>query len=65
MDPKAEELKRGLLATIDEDEDFFSFVIWCLLYGIRKIEGTDEKIDKETFELYKRIRFKFTGLGIQ
>ena len=65
MEHEAEEIKKGLLNTINEDEDFFSFVFWCLLYGIRKMEGVDEEIDKEAFEIYKRIRSKLIGMGIQ
>ena len=65
MEHEAEQVRKGLLALINENEDFFSFTFWCLLSSIRRMEGVEEEIDKEAFELYKKLRPKFTGLGIQ
>ena len=48
--------REELADSIKEDEDLFSFIMWCLGIGIRKmLEDIDRNVDNKATQRFKKL----------
>jgi len=59
MDLEAEEMRNALIEWVKEDDNFFSFIMWCLATGIRQaMEDMEKGVEDENTQALKQIYSK-------